>query len=138
MDGECSNTNVILFCDLCNLAVHQVSHLNLNLGASKPLKKGGTCFPLITASLVCNLYLFIVLQECYGVPYIPEGQWLCRRCLQSPSRSVECCLCPNRGGAFKQVYVDQLSTYSSVLNRSHVATIWNLFGRQTWVTLGGL
>ncbi|KAG5889862.1 hypothetical protein JTB14_033712 [Gonioctena quinquepunctata] len=31
-----------------------------------------------------------------------KGQGFCRRCLQSPSRAVDCVLCPNKGGAFKQ------------------------------------
>lgn len=61
--ADSDNANAIVFCDGCDIAVHQ---------------------------------------ECYGIVFIPEGQWLCRRCLVSKNRKVSCLFCPSHTGAFKQ------------------------------------
>lgn len=62
-DGECDNNNAIVFCDGCDIGVHQ---------------------------------------DCYGVPFIPEGQWLCRSCQASRRKLLSCAFCPNKSGAFKR------------------------------------
>ncbi|CAI4054803.1 hypothetical protein SUVZ_16G3100 [Saccharomyces uvarum] len=60
---DSDNSNTIVFCDGCDIAVHQ---------------------------------------ECYGIIFIPEGKWLCRRCLISKNNCVTCLMCPSHTGAFKQ------------------------------------
>lgn len=76
-DGDCENANAIIFCDGCDLAVHQ---------------------------------------ECYGVPFIPEGQWFCRKCREIGRGTPTCIFCPNVDGAFKQ---------TSTLRWSHLlCAIW--------------
>lgn len=62
-ESDCDNSNAIVFCDGCDIAVHQ---------------------------------------DCYGVPFIPEGQWHCRQCAISRRRKASCIFCPNKSGAFKQ------------------------------------
>ncbi|KAL6452818.1 NTO1 NuA3 HAT complex component NTO1 [Candida maltosa Xu316] len=64
-DSDCDNANAIVFCDGCDIAVHQ---------------------------------------ECYGVAFIPEGQWLCRKCMiNNKNRTTQCVFCPSTTGAFKQL-----------------------------------
>lgn len=81
-ESECDNSNAIIFCDGCDIAVHQ---------------------------------------DCYGVIFIPEGQWLCRRCMISKKRKVRCLFCPSTTGAFKQT---DNGLWSHVLCALWIPEVW--------------
>lgn len=52
--------------------------------------------------VLCDRCNIAVHQSCYGVAYIPEGNWLCRTCLLCPKDQPKCCLCLTPGGALKR------------------------------------
>lgn len=52
--------------------------------------------------VLCDRCNMAVHQSCYGVAYIPEGNWLCRTCLLCPRGQPKCCLCLTPGGALKR------------------------------------
>ncbi|CAL9682961.1 unnamed protein product [Knipowitschia caucasica] len=53
----------------------------------------------VSTLLCCAMCSIAVHNDCYGVRYVPEGQWLCRHCVESPNQPADCVLCPNTGGA---------------------------------------
>ncbi|KAA0196496.1 PHD finger protein rhinoceros [Fasciolopsis buskii] len=50
----------------------------------------------------CDGCFLCVHQACYGIPSLPEGSWICRRCEAGAKSTTPCALCPNTGGAMKK------------------------------------
>lgn len=44
-------------------------------------------------------HCFALMQACYGILKVPQGNWLCRTCALGVQ--PKCLLCPKRGGALK-------------------------------------
>ena len=98
-DSEGENSNAIVFCDGCNLAVHQGGSWDINKNHLLLLTRQ---LRLLWRSLHSRRTM--ALQEMYGF----SGKSCCKfnlyvssidRCLYPPQ---SCVLCPNEGGAFKQ------------------------------------
>lgn len=101
-DGE--DNNEMVFCDKCNICVHQVS-----FSLSLPLLAEGEG---LVRSFILALKLLSALvlvetevqrlpppQACYGIQKVPKGSWLCRIC--ALGILPKCQLCPKKGGAMK-------------------------------------
>ncbi len=65
MDGTSDDTNQIVYCDGCNIAIHQGE-----------------------ISEFSNPLTLWVLIECYGLSLIPELQWFCQRCESEDKKRI--------------------------------------------------
>uniref|UniRef100_A0A6G1S6U7 [histone H3]-trimethyl-L-lysine(9) demethylase n=1 Tax=Aceria tosichella TaxID=561515 RepID=A0A6G1S6U7_9ACAR len=55
--------------------------------------------------LQCCVCMLAVHSRCYGVAEMPgiEKDWICDRCIEPNRSSINCVLCPCRGGALKSI-----------------------------------
>ena len=71
---------------------------------------------LIVYCAVCHI---TVHQKCYGIEVVPKDDWICHSCLiyNNPTtcNSIECILCPVKGGAMKPCSVKKTSMLYSYL-----------------------
>lgn len=109
-DGE--DNNEMVFCDKCNICVHQVSLSDrtcLLLVEEEELVSSSRSF--ILAPKLLSAVILVLLQTevqrlpppppqaCYGIQKVPKGSWLCRIC--ALGILPKCQLCPKKGGAMK-------------------------------------
>lgn len=94
-DSEGENSNAIVFCDGCNLAVHQgmrpsrlCSHITL------------ICFRLLWSAIYPRRSM--ALSQMHGFSRKPGGKSLYNFLMRNFDTPKSCVLCPNEGGAFKQ------------------------------------
>jgi NuA3 HAT complex component NTO1 len=91
-DGEGENSNAIVFCDGCNLAVHQGKLLGVL-----------SCSALNCRLLWCTLHSrgSVAMPKMYSL----AGESSCKSfhmASPSPADHQSCIFCPNEGGAFKK------------------------------------
>ncbi len=80
--------NEMVFCDGCDVCVHQVCIVLLLCVAT-------SCF------IQSNVRCLNMFQACYGVVNIPDGDWFCDRCAAN-MKDEPCVLCPVYEGAMKR------------------------------------
>lgn len=66
----------------------------------------------------CNISFH---QRCYGIPQIPEGNWICDLCkYHGPEgRLVRCALCTRRGGCLRRTYLPANDEFWKLRNKAY-------------------
>lgn len=68
----------------------------------------------------CSNCQITVHQNCYGIPNLPDEDWICNICLvydKEDINNIECCLCSVKGGALKLSQLKKNSSFYKKIKR---------------------